>query len=239
MQFADVLAYAFIAAAALIALSLLRSAIPTARLSPALRRKLSEKYSRFVNWVDLSSIVAVFVLSALYFLFFSSVKALLFPAPSGVLFYSAPVSELFFASFLLAIATAGGVCRKAASLYLGKDFWKYYDSERAGFDTRKAYFWIKVVFLVASLPFLVDGLQHRVTVTNAGVEYYDFFSLSTRSYDWSEIVSVENHGLEQQQGYFVLRFVDGKRLDSQNEAWNPAGQQQIASFIRSKASLRP
>src|SRR3989338_345765 len=178
MELGEILAYALVVAVSLAALRLLRSTMPVARLSPALRKKLSAKYSRFVFWVDAGSVVLVFALSAIYFVFFSLFKSLLLPAPAAAVFYSAPTAELFTAAFTLAIATAGDAARSAVFLTLGGDFWRYYAAERAWFDTQKAYSPIKIFFLLLTIPFLVDGMQHHVAITGRGIEYYDLFSLS-------------------------------------------------------------
>src|SRR3989344_4585295 len=210
----DALAYAFVIAVVAAFLAWARNAFPARKPNEAVLKKFGGK-SKLAFWVDAAAIPTVFVLCAVYYLALVAVKT----------------------AFFFAIVAAGAVMRFAASAAFGKGFWEFYSSVHAGFDTMKAYLLVSVVLLLLCIPFLFDGLLHRVSITDSGVDYYDSFSFSTRHYSWNEFASLEARGLGTPEGYFIIRFNDGKRIDTQNEAWDAAEEESAAGFVSLKTGL--
>ena len=232
----DALAYAFVIAVVAAFLAWARNAFPARKPNEAVLKKFGGK-SKLAFWVDAAAIPTVFVLCAVYYLALVAVKTALFPKPPGAVYYSIPSAELFVPAFFFAIVSAGAVMRFAASAAFGKGFWEFYSSVHAGFDTMKAYRLVSVVLLLLCIPFLFDGLLHRVSITDSGVDYYDSFSFSTVHYSWNEFTSLEARGMGTPEGYFIIRFNDGGRIDTQNEAWGADEEESAAGFVSLKTGL--
>jgi len=233
----DALAYALVIAVVAAFLVWARSAFPAPKPNAAMLKKFGGKKSKLAFWVDAAAIPVVFVLCAVYYLALGAVKTALFPKPPDAVYYSIPPAELFVPAFFIAIVSAGPIMRFAVSAAIGRGFWDFYSSVHAGFDTMKAYRLVSVVLLLLCIPFLFDGLLHRVAITDSGVDYYDSFSFSTRHYSWTEFASLEARGLGTPEGYFVMRFSDGKRFDTQNEAWGADEEESAARFVSLKTGL--
>lgn len=236
MTLEEPLIYALIAVVALGAIVLFRKLYPASKASSREMRSLSEKYSRYLVIVDAFSIIGVFLLAGAYSLALSFLKPMLVSLPPSTIFSSLPTTQILVGAFLLAIATAGDAVRISTSALVGRNFWRYYSS-LAGFDSSKAYKWIKIVFFLAAAIVLFDGLQHFVAVTDEGVQYYDLFRLEKASYGWSDFSAIERVHAGETAEYFIFRFSDGRKIDTQNEAWNAGEEKRVAEFVSLKTGL--
>lgn len=236
MPLEETFVYALVVVAAFGAIALFRRLYPAPKASSREMVSLNKKYSRYIVVVDAFSVIGVFLLAGAYFLVLSFLKPMLLSLPPSTVFSSLPTTQILVGALLLAIATAGDAIRISTSALVGSNFWRYYSS-LAGFDTSKAYAWIKIVFLVAAALLLFDGMQHFVAVTDDGVNYYDLLRLGSASYGWSNFSAIERMHAGEANEYYIFRFSDGRKLDTQNEAWNAEEEKRVAEFVSMKTSL--